>query len=83
MTHEWNLGTAQQQILGIPANSFHPLVYIGGSPDIGEGTYIGAFSEVNAKGASIRIGNRCDIASFVSINVADSHLYGIGVTDLI
>lgn len=55
-------------------NRFHPLVWINGSPKIGKNVYIGGFSEVNAKGAKIEIGNNCDIASFVSINVADSHL---------
>ncbi len=55
-------------------NRFHPLVWINGNPKIGKNVYIGGFSEVNAKGAKIEIGNNCDIASFVSINVADSHL---------
>jgi len=59
-------------------NKFHPLVWINGKPDIGKNVYIGGFSEVNSKGAKIKIGNNCDIASFVSINVADSHLKTIG-----
>ena len=54
-------------------NPFHPLVWINGDPKIGKGTYIGGFSEVNAKGAKVIIGKDCDIASFVSINAADSH----------
>jgi len=54
-------------------NPFHPLVWINGEPVIGEGTYIGGFSEINAKGAKVIIGKKCDIASFVAINVADSH----------
>jgi acetyltransferase-like isoleucine patch superfamily enzyme len=54
-------------------NPYHPLVWINGSPEIGEKTYIGGFSEVNAKNARVRIGKHCDIASFVAINVADSH----------
>lgn len=62
-------------------NRFHPLVWINGDPDIGEGTYIGGFSEVNAKGARVRIGRHCDIASFVAINVADSHRLAIGLAD--
>tara|TARA_B100001057_G_scaffold495782_1_gene595595 strand:- start:1725 stop:2186 length:462 start_codon:yes stop_codon:yes gene_type:complete len=61
-------------------NRFHPLVWINGSPKIGKNVYIGGFSEVNAKGAKIEIGNNCDIASFVSINVADSHLKTINKT---
>ena len=59
-------------------NAFHPLVFINGNPQIGKNVYIGLFSEVNARGAEIIIGNNCDIASFVSINVADSHLVTLG-----
>ena len=59
-------------------NPYHPLVWINGKPKIGKGTYIGGFSEVNAKGATILIGKNCDIASFVSINVADTHNRCIG-----
>jgi acetyltransferase-like isoleucine patch superfamily enzyme len=62
-------------------NPYHPLVWILGIPEIGEDVYIGAFSEVNAKGANVVIGDRCDIASFVTINCADSHLRCIGLAD--
>lgn len=62
-------------------NPFHPLVWINGSPEIGPGTYIGALSEINAKGAKVIIGSNCDIASFVAINVADSHKRCIGLAD--
>lgn len=62
-------------------NPYHPLVWINGQPEIGLGTYIGGFSEVNAKGARLVIGRNCDIASFVSINVADSHRRCIELTD--
>ena len=61
------------------ANRFHPLVWIVGEPEIGEEVYIGGLSEVNAKGARVIIGNHCDIASFVTINCADSHLKCIGL----
>ena len=54
-------------------NPFHPLVWIIGEPEFGENVFIGAFSLINGKGARLRIGDHCDIASFVSINVADSH----------
>jgi acetyltransferase-like isoleucine patch superfamily enzyme len=37
-------------------------------------------SEVNAKGASVKIGDNCDIASFVTINCADSHMKCIGLS---
>jgi len=62
-------------------NPFHVLVWINGDPVIGEGTYIGGFSEINAKGANVIIGRHCDIASFVAINVADSHRRCIGLAD--
>ena len=62
-------------------NPYHPLVWINGDPIIGKNTYIGGFSEVNAKGAKVIIGTNCDIASFVSINVADSHKRCIGLSE--
>lgn len=62
-------------------NPYHPLVWFNGNPEIGEGVYIGGLSEINAKGAKVVIGNHCDIASFVSINVADSHKKTIGLMD--
>ena len=63
-----------------PKNSFHPLVWIIGEPEIGEHVQIGGLSEVNAKGASVKIGDHCDIASFVTINCADSHMKCIGLS---
>jgi acetyltransferase-like isoleucine patch superfamily enzyme len=68
--------------VGNKDNPYHPLVWINGEPEIGAGTYIGGFSEVNAKGARVRIGKDCDIASFVAINVADSHKRCIGLLDV-
>ena len=65
------------------ANPYHPLVWINGNPEIGRKTCIGGFSEVNAKGAKVIIGENCDIASFVAINVADSHHRCIGLDDKI
>ena len=65
---------------GFGRNRFHPLVWIVGEPTIGEGVYIGGLSEVNAKGAKVEIGDNCDIASFVSINAADSHKLCIGLS---
>ncbi len=64
-------------------NPYHPLVWILGTPDIGEKVYIGAFSEVNATGANVVIGAHCDIASFVTINCADSHLKCIELANTI
>ena len=62
-------------------NRFHPLVWINGEPIIGENVYIGGMSEVNAKDASVIIEDNCDIASFVSINAADSHKCCIDIAD--
>lgn len=69
------------ELTGIPSNRFHPLVWIGGTPEIGENVYIGGMSEVYAKGARVVIGDNCDIASFVSINCSDSHKRCIGLGD--
>lgn len=69
--------------LDLRKNPFHPLVFINGAPKIGKNVSIGFFSEVNAKGASVAIGDNCDIASFVSINVADSHKRCLGKIDRI
>lgn len=61
-------------------NRFHPLVWITGNPQIGKNVYIGGMSEVNANDATIIIGDNCDIASFVSINCADSHKKCINIS---
>lgn len=63
-------------------NPFHPLVFVQGEPEVGVNVYIGLFSEVNARGSRVVIGDNCDIASFVSINVADSHKKCIGLSDV-
>jgi acetyltransferase-like isoleucine patch superfamily enzyme len=68
------------RLTSFSANRFHPLVWIMGEPEIGENVYIGGMSEVNAKGASVKIGDNCDIASFVTINCADSHMKCIGLS---
>ncbi|MBI3046049.1 MAG: acyltransferase [Candidatus Harrisonbacteria bacterium] len=67
------------KLIKMPANQFHPLVYIGGQPEFGKNVYIGLFSEVNAQESLVKIGDNCDIASFVSINVADSHKKAVGL----
>lgn len=71
------------EALEIPVNKLHPLVFISGNVSIGEGSYIGAFSEVNANKSKVDIAENCDIASFVSINCADSHKLTIGLLDTI
>ena len=67
------------RLTNFQSNRFHPLVWILGDPEIGEDVYIGGLSEVNAKGARVSIGDHCDIASFVTINCADSHKKCIGL----
>jgi acetyltransferase-like isoleucine patch superfamily enzyme len=62
-------------------NRFHPMVWINGTPEIGKNVYIGLVTEINGKGARLRIGDHCDIASFCSINVADSHRRAIGLAN--
>lgn len=69
------------QLTTFQPNRFHPLVWVNGEPEIGEGTFIGAMSEVNAKGARVSIGHDCDIASFVAINCADSHKRCLGLAE--
>lgn len=61
-------------------NPFHPFVFISGSPEIGKNVYMGLFSNINAVKTKVVIGDDCDIASFVSINAADSHKKCIGIT---
>ena len=65
------------------ANPYHPLVWINGNPKIGVFVSIGGFSEINAKNAKVVIGDNCDIASFVTVNCADSHKKCIGLSDSI
>jgi acetyltransferase-like isoleucine patch superfamily enzyme len=69
------------KITNFKKNSFHPLVWIVGNPIIGKNVYIGGMSEIQAKDVSVNIGDNCDIASFVSINAADSHKQTIGLMD--
>ena len=69
------------QLTDMPSNPYHPLVWIGGEPEIGENVYIGGMSEIYAKGAKVIIGDNCDIASFVSINCSDSHYKCIGLAE--
>ena len=63
------------------ANPYHPLVWISGSPIIGENVVISGFSEINANHVRVVIGDNCDIASFVAINAADSHKRCLGLSD--
>ncbi|WP_455757089.1 acyltransferase [Sulfurimonas sp.] len=67
--------------LELPTNDIHPLIYMSGNYTVGEKTTIGLFSEINANKSKIVIGKECDIASFVSINCADSHKLTLGLSD--
>lgn len=72
-------------ILGLKKNPFHPLVFINGPEcaEIADDVYIGYLSEINARGSKVIIKKGCDIASFVDINVADSHKMSIGISNKI
>ncbi len=70
-----------ESFTGFKSNRFHPMVWIVGEPIIGENVYIGGFSEINARGARVVIGDNCDIASFTAINCADSHLQALEIAD--
>jgi len=71
------------ETLGLKPNPFHPLVFINGPEccEFGKNVYIGYLSEVNARGSKVVIKDNCDIASFVDINVADSHKMSVGISD--
>lgn len=71
------------RLLDLRKNPFHPLAFINGEPEIGKNVHIGFFSEVNAKGSSVIISDGCDIASFVSINVANSYEMALELSEKI
>ncbi|MBM3876623.1 MAG: acyltransferase [Verrucomicrobia bacterium] len=45
----------------LPPNPYNPLAWITGNPEIGEGTWIGAFTLIDGQGG-LRIGRGCDIS---------------------
>jgi acetyltransferase-like isoleucine patch superfamily enzyme len=51
---------------GIPPNRFNPHCWITGEPEIGEKTWIGAFTLIDGLGG-LKIGRGCDISSGVQI----------------
>jgi len=57
------------------------MLLINGSPEIGEETSIGYYSEIYDRGGIVKIGAHCDIASFVAINCADSHRKCMGIEE--
>lgn len=56
----------QQAAPGLPPNPYHPQAWIIGEPDIGAGTWIGAFTVIDGSGG-LRIGEGCDISCGVHI----------------
>lgn len=50
----------------LPANPYNPLAWIAGSPQIGEGTWIGAFTLIDGLGG-LTIGRGCNISSGAQI----------------
>ena len=51
---------------GFPDNPYNPHAWITGTPEIGEGTWIGAFTVIDGSGG-LTIGRGCDISSGVHI----------------
>lgn len=51
---------------GLPENPYNPHAWVIGTPEIGEGTWIGAFTIIDGSGGLV-IGNGCDISSGVHI----------------
>jgi acetyltransferase-like isoleucine patch superfamily enzyme len=50
----------------LPPNSYNPLAWVVGDPEIGAGTWIGAFTLIDGSGG-LRIGAGCDISSGAQI----------------
>ncbi len=51
---------------GLPPNRYNPHCWICGEPEIGEGTWIGAFTVIDGLGG-LKIGKGCDISSGAKI----------------
>ncbi len=58
--------TPQPSIDGMPANSYNPHCWIIGEPEIGEGTWIGAFTLIDGQGG-LTIGRGVNISCHASI----------------
>ena len=50
----------------LPANPYNPLAWIAGQPEIGAGTWIGAFTLIDGLGG-LKIGRGCNISSGAQI----------------
>lgn len=53
--------------MGFPANSYNENSWVIGEPEIGAGTWIGAFCVIDGRRGRLRIGKGCDIACGVHI----------------
>lgn len=51
---------------GLPPNAYNPHAWLVGDPDIGPGTWIGAFTVIDGSGG-LRIGMGCDISAGAQI----------------
>lgn len=58
--------TSHEHEHGIPPNKYNPHAWIIDNPEIGEGTWIGAFSVIDGIGG-LKIGKFCDISCGVHI----------------
>lgn len=63
----------RQETASLPPNDYHEHAWITGEPTIGEGTWIGAFTVIDASGG-LTIGRGCDIACGVQIYTHSSAL---------
>lgn len=52
---------------GFPKNKYNPHAWITGNPEIGENTWIGAFTLIDGEHAKLKIGKGCNIASGAQI----------------
>ncbi|WP_346621878.1 acyltransferase [Blastococcus montanus] len=53
-------------VTALPPNPFNPHAWVSGDPEIGEGTWIGAFTVIDGSGG-LTIGRGCDISSGAQI----------------
>ncbi|MCP2258120.1 Hexapeptide repeat of succinyl-transferase [Streptoalloteichus tenebrarius] len=66
MTSPDGVGVGWDARHGIPANPYNPHAWIIGEPEIGPGTWIGAFTVIDGSGG-LTIGAGCDISCGVHI----------------
>lgn len=57
---------AEVSPLGFPPNPWNPHAWVIGEPEVGEGTWIGAFTVIDGSGG-LSIGRGCDISSGAQI----------------